>query len=128
MFLAFMGISGAIPFALKPITAIPSYGRRDCHQPPLSGWAQCNGSRVAIRACHGHYQVSMAGIAGAIICADGVRLMMFRKGKFNREPVRRKIQMTLLASLRDWLSTTTGCGLLLTAEQTAASGISTGSG
>lgn len=48
MFLAFMGISeGAIPFALKALS--PPFRRiwsaRLSAQPPLSGWAQCNGSR-----------------------------------------------------------------------------------
>lgn len=57
-------------------------------QPPLSGWAQCNGSRSPLSG-HGRWSLTsgvyMAGIAlGAVITALMVvflRLMMFRKGK-----------------------------------------------
>ena len=62
MFLAFMGISeGAIPFALEsPITAIPSYMvGAIVAQPPLSGWAQCNGSRSPLSG-HGRWSLTSA--------------------------------------------------------------------
>lgn len=62
MFLAFMGISeGAIPFALKALSPPfrPIWSARLSAQPPLSGWAQCNGSRNPLSG-HGSWSLTSA--------------------------------------------------------------------
>ena len=131
MFLAFMGISeGAIPFALEsPITAIPSYMVGAIVGSTAAVWLGAvqwfPESAIWAWPLVTNLGVYLAGIAlGAIITALMVvflRLMMFRKGK---------LQMTLLASLRDWLKAQQLDAVLLSSRQNKQPhlGISTGSG